>query len=120
MKTQLKHACMIVGPIFAMVSLLLAVGGISSGCQGADNIDSYFVCQDYCDKKFDCNSQDPSSDEINTCVSECRTSIEDNCGNEHQAAANDLIGECVDQGCAEFWTCMHLEAAPKCHGFVTQ
>jgi len=42
------------------------------------------------------------------------------CGNEHQAAANDQIDDCVSQGCTEFWVCMVFDAAPVCYGFVSE
>ncbi|MBK8011663.1 MAG: hypothetical protein IPK13_09940 [Deltaproteobacteria bacterium] len=90
------------------------------GCGAVDNINSEVVCGDYCGKKYACANQAPTSDERSGCVTSCRNSIENNCGNEHQAAANDRIGECVDKACAEFWPCMVLDAAPSCFGFVSQ
>lgn len=118
MRNELKVARPYLGSLFTLVALPLFIGTMSLGCEASDDIDSYFVCQDYCTKKFDCEGTNPSSDETNACVDECRGSIEDDCGNEHQAAANDQIGECVDVSCAEFWSCMVFEASPVCFGFV--
>jgi|GEM_PF-1400098 len=109
-------------PLFAVIALLFCVGPMNFGCESTeeaiDNFDSHIACGDYCDKKFGCDDQNPTGDENDACVSACRDSIEDNCGNEHQAAANDQIGTCVDKGCADFWACMTFEAYPSCYGFV--
>jgi hypothetical protein len=70
-------------------------------------------------KKFDCEDKTPTGDETDTCVSACRGSIEDDCGNEHQADANDKLEECVDKSCTDFWVCMVFETAPECFGFVS-
>jgi hypothetical protein len=108
------------GTLFA--SLLLSVGLMGSSCdkpeEAVDDFDSRVACTDYCDKKADCGEQDATRDETKACVNACRDAIEDKCGNEHQAAANDQIAECVDNGCAEFWSCMVFNAAPECYGFV--
>lgn len=105
-----------------LAALLLAVGLTGLGCEGADeikdNFDSRVACGDYCDKKFACENKEPADGERDTCVSACRDAIENKCGNEHQAAANDKIGVCVDKGCIEFRTCMTFEAAPSCYGFI--
>jgi len=103
----------------AVISLWL-FGGLMSSCGTIDDFDSRIVCGDYCTKKSDCNNSNPTSDETDACVGSCRNSIEDNCGNEHQAEANDKIGECVDKGCVEFWACMVFDAAPECYGFVSE
>ena len=122
MKNLIRHACKIGVPRFAAVALLLSVGLMGLGCESAtkakDNFDSRLTCGDYCAKNFGCATHEPTSDETDTCVSNCRKSIEDNCGNEHQAAANDKVDECIDKGCAEFRVCMVFEAAPGCFGFV--
>jgi len=106
----------------AKVVLVLLAGLGSAGCEAIqeakDNFDSHVACQDYCAKKFDCDNKTPTSDDTSTCVANCRNSIEDKCGNDHQAAANDQISTCVDKGCADFWTCMVFDAAPECYGFV--
>jgi hypothetical protein len=102
------------------VGLLLAGGLVVSCGEALDDFDSRVVCGDYCSKKADCNGSTPTGDETDICVGSCRNSIEDNCGNDHQAAANDRIGECVDMGCVEFWGCMVFDAAPECYGFVEQ
>ena len=110
--------------MFATSALLLAVGLLGSGCEAtqeaADDSDTHAMCQDYCSKKFDCEDHQPNSDETDGCVNGCRNSIEDNCGNNRQAAANDKIAECVDRGCVDFWACMVFEAAPSCFDFVNQ
>ena len=111
----MKYACTIGTLVF-----LLSAGLAGSGCEAMDNWDSRVVCGDYCAKKFDCESHSPTGSETNDCVGACRNSIEDNCGNEHQAAANDRIGECVDKGCVEFWACMIFDTAPDCFGFVSR
>jgi len=105
---------------FAIVAMLLAGGLIGSCGETKDNFDSQIVCGDYCTKKFDCDGVNPTGDQSSSCVAACRNSIEDNCGNDHQAAANDKIGECVDKNCVDFWACMVFDAAPDCYGFVNQ
>ncbi len=105
---------------FAMITILLAATLIMSSCDAADNFNSRIACRKYCSKSFDCKDQDPSSSETNDCVDSCRDSIENNCGNEHQAAANDQINDCVDKGCVDFWLCMYFEVAPECFGFVSK
>jgi hypothetical protein len=89
-------------------------------CSPSDNFDSRVACRHYCAKEFDCNNDDPTSGEADDCVSSCRESIEDNCGNDNQGAANDKIEECVDKSCVDFWACMVFEAAPECFDFVGQ
>lgn len=123
MKYFPKRVLRSVAPLFAAAVLLLSAGLLGTGCDNAqeavDNFDSRAACDDYCSKKFDCADQTPTSAETSACVGACRNSIEDNCGNEHQAAANDAIGDCVDKGCADFWGCMTFDAAPECYGFVS-
>jgi hypothetical protein len=116
----MKQVSMVWVPTFVTIALLLSVGLMMASCgtEAKDNFDSAVACNHYCDKKFECLNADQSSDEHNACVSECRDSIENQCGNEHQAAANDKIEECVDQNCGSFWVCMVFEAAPECLGFV--
>lgn len=102
--------------------LLLGLGLMGFACQVTeevvDDVDSRITCGDYCDKKADCDGREETRDERQACVSACRDALEDECGNEHQAAANDQIAECVDEGCAAFAVCMVFEAAPECYGFV--
>jgi hypothetical protein len=107
-------------PMFVTVALLFSVGLMMGSCgtETIDNFNSAVACSHYCDKKFECLNADPSNDETNNCIHECRDTIENQCGNENQAAANDKIEECVDQGCNDFWACMVFEAAPECLGFV--
>ena len=108
--------------LFVAGVFLFFVGLISFGCGSAeeaiDNINSQANCEDYCSKKYDCEDTIPTSADTDTCVTACRDSIEDSCGNENQAAANDQIAECVNMGCADFFTCMVFDAAPECFGFV--
>ena len=122
MKGFVKHVFGFGAPLLAAVALLFSIGLVGAcGTDAEDaknDFDSKVACRDYCDKKFDCLDQDSTSDEYNDCVGDCRDSIEDNCGNDHQAAANDQIEECVDKGCVEFWACMIFDAAPDCFGFV--
>lgn len=91
---------------------------MGSGCEVFDDANSQRTCQEYCSKKFDCGNRQPTENETNTCVGSCRNSIEDNCGNDHQAGANEKIGQCTDKSCAEFGACMVFDAAPECFGFV--
>lgn len=109
------------GVILAMTAML-SIGVMGSACERTqetiDDLDSRITCRDYCNKKADCEQHDASRDELDACVSDCRSAIEDDCGNEHQAAANDKIAECVDQSCTEFWACMVFDAAPECFAFV--
>jgi hypothetical protein len=122
MRFSLKHAFTVAGPAFAAAALLLTIGlmGCEETQEAADDVSSEAICGDYCDKRFDCEDHDPSSDEDEACVNQCRDSIEDNCGNDYQVAANEKMEECVDLGCTEFWACMVFEAAPECFDFVTQ
>lgn len=115
-----KNGHRIAGSTFAAVALLLAVGLTGPGCDSVDNFNSQVACSHYCSKNFDCQDKTPTGDESSTCIGKCRNSIEDECGNEHQDAANKKIEECVDKGCADFWACMVFDAAPNCYGFVSQ
>jgi hypothetical protein len=116
-----KNLCSVGALVLVMGALLLSVGLTGSGCEtAADNFDSRVACRHYCDKEFDCNDDDPTSGEFADCVSDCRESIEDNCGNENQGEANDKIEECVDKSCINFWACMVFDVAPECFGFVDQ
>lgn len=115
----MKFTHMIQGGMFAAATVLLVT---STSCGKAeesfDDIDSRVNCSEYCAKKADCNDEQATDAEDQACVDACRDAIEDDCGNEHQASANDKIGECVDMGCGEFWGCMVFDAAPACFGFV--
>lgn len=115
-----KHLCSVGALVFVMGALLLSVGLTSSGCEASDNFDSRVACRHYCAKEFDCNDEDPTSSEADDCVTACRESIEDNCGNENQGEANDKIEECVDKSCIDFWVCMVFDVAPECFSFVDQ
>jgi hypothetical protein len=96
-----------------------SVGAAGAGCtEAVDNVQSDINCRAYCNKKAACRDTSPSASETSTCVRSCRDSIENNCGNEHQAAANEAIAECVDRSCGEFAGCMVFAAAPECFGFV--
>jgi len=119
MKSSTKCIWPVGATRFALAAVLLSVGLVGSACEAMDDFDSRLACQDYCAKKFDCENHDPTGDESDGCVAACRNSIEDNCGNENQGAANDKLEECVDQGCLEFWGCMVFDAAPECFGFVS-
>ena len=99
-----------------IAALLLAAG--ATGCGVINDFSSEVNCREYCAKDFDCDQHDPTSDETDACVDECRDSIEDTCGNDNQADANDQIGDCVDLSCTEFRACMVFEAAPACFGFA--
>lgn len=109
-------------PLFSSTlcsSFLAAIVAFASGCESAeetiDNIDSRIQCNKYCEKIESCGDESMDKKE---CVDDCRSSIEDECGNENQGAANDKIDECTDKGCTEFYVCMVFEAAPECFGFV--
>lgn len=115
-----KYICVFIAPGFVMITILLAAILIMSSCDAADNFNSRIACRKYCSKNFDCKDEDPSFSETNDCVDSCRDSIENNCGNEHQAAANDQIEECVDKSCVDFWLCMHFDVAAECFGFVSK
>ena len=124
MKRLMKHVCMAGVPMFAALALLFSAGLMMVSCgddaeEAIDNFNSEVACGDFCTKRFECENHDPTDEETDECVSTCRNSIENNCGNEHQEAANDKIEECVDQDCGSFWVCMVFEAAPECFGFVT-
>jgi hypothetical protein len=110
--------------MFATISLLLFVGLMAPGCDSVqetiDNLDAQSTCSDYCAKVYDCDNVVPTSDETDSCVTSCRNSLEDNCGNENQAAAVDKVEECVDKGCVDFLSCMVFDVAPECFGFVSE
>ncbi len=100
-------------------SVLCAVA-LSVGCDAVNDFNSMIACQQYCDRNFECNPLvEPTDDRVRICVDNCRDSIEVQCGNENQQAANDHIFDCVEMGCAAFWTCMVFDSAPECYGFVT-
>lgn len=105
-------------PTVLAALLLMAIGPACDAKETYDDFDSEATCQDYCAKHFDCAEQNPSSDDTSVCVTACRDSIEDNCGNDDQAAANDKIGTCVDMACEDFDACMTYDSAPECFGFV--
>jgi hypothetical protein len=102
---------------FTAAALLLTTV-LTASCEVVDDIGSQVVCADFCDKDASCTESEPSSDERNACIDDCRSSIEDTCGNENQAGANEQLAECVDLGCGEFYTCLVFDAAPECFGFV--
>lgn len=122
MNTTTRSIPMFQGGIFAAASTLFLLGLTSVSCgkteETIDDIDSRVTCNEYCTKKADCNDEEATDDEDDACVSACRDAIEDDCGNEHQARANDKIAQCVDMACPEFWGCMVYDAAPACFGFV--
>jgi len=123
MKNLTKQGWVVGIPLFVAAAMLVSailVGSCAATKRATDNFNSRVACTDYCNKKYDCLNQDPTQGTRDACVNDCRNSIEDNCGNEHQAAANDKIEQCVDEGCVDFWTCMVFEAAPECFGFVSQ
>ena len=103
--------------LWRAAAVLAVAAGL--GATGCDDFNSMVACQQYCTRNFECIDVTPSDERYSDCVANCRNSIEDRCGDENQAAANDHIFECVDQGCAAFWTCMVFSAAPECYGFVT-
>ena len=112
-------------PGFTTRTLLFSIGSIallSAGCgateEAVDDFNSKSACEKHCTKKYDCADKNPTGDQTEACVNGCRDSIEDNCGNEHQAAATDKIEDCVDQACPGYTTCMVFEVAPECFGFV--
>lgn len=108
-------------PVFILTAMALLP--MNFACEdtreAVDNLDSRIVCAEYCTKKSDCDGSDPSDDENSACINACRSSIENDCGNENQAAANDKIGDCVDKSCVDFSVCMVFESAPECFGFVS-
>ena len=117
--TRLLNPSVALGGPVVVAGALLLVSSLSASCgEQLDDWNSEVACGDYCDKKADCDNSTPTSDETHACIDSCRNSIEDDCGNDHQAAANDRIGECVDKGCVDFWACMVFDAAPECYGFV--
>ncbi len=89
-----------------------------AACELAADIDSQTACAQYCSKSAACAEADPTDSETSDCIAECRSDIENNCGNDQQAEANTQIMECVDLSCTEFATCMVFEAAPACFGFA--
>jgi hypothetical protein len=105
--------------VLAIPFILLTATGCDDTEEAFDNLDSRIQCGNYCDKKTDCESSGSTSESRDVCVSDCRQAIEDDCGNDHQDAANDRIDECVDKSCTEFWTCMVFDLAPECFGFVS-
>lgn len=106
------------GPRAGAGILLLTVLALSACGEKLDDVNSEAACTNYCDKMFACDELDPTSDEQETCVSECRDTIENECGNDAQSGANTIIQECVDLACDDFWPCMVYEEAPECFDFV--
>lgn len=101
------------------IPVLIALAFTAGGCKEAiDDQNSEAECNAYCAKSFDCGETEPTTEQTETCVANCRDSIEDNCGNDNQAEANAKIDECVDLACVEFATCMVLDVAPECFDFV--
>ena len=104
------------------VPLLLCAGLVPAGCDSAEeaiaDFDSTKACEHYCAKKFECDGKTPSKADSDKCFASCRNAIENNCGNDHQVAANDKIEECVDKGCTDFKVCMVFSAAPVCFAFT--
>ncbi len=119
MKPLMKHPSWLSVPVFVAVAFLFSIVLMMGSCgEEIDDWNSARACDSYCDKAFACSNIDPTSDQKSTCVSECRTDIEVRCGNEHQAAANDKIFECVALDCAHFLGCMIFQANPVCYGFA--
>lgn len=108
------------GRLCVRVASGFAIAILFSACtETLDNIDSRVACSEYCSKSFQCDGVNPSRNQTSDCVRSCRSSIEEECGNVHQAAANDAIRGCVDYACTEFAACMVFDAAPECFAFVT-
>lgn len=120
MKKHLASPIRFASPLAAAFALLLFIGLVGFGCEAADDFNSRIACDHYCAKNFACQDKSPSSDETRNCIDHCRDSIENQCGNDNQGAANDKIEDCVDKSCTEFWACMAFDAAPECFGFVTK
>jgi hypothetical protein len=119
MKNLMKHPSWLSVPVFASVAFLFGIVLMMGSCgDEIDDWNSKRACESYCDKAFACGDIVPTDDQKSTCVSNCRTDIEVRCGNEHQAAANDKIFECVELACPDFLGCMIFEANPVCYGFV--
>jgi hypothetical protein len=98
---------------------VLSLGLLCSCSDAVNNVSSDVNCRDYCSKKFNCADEEVTNSESKACISSCRDAIEDSCGNENQADANNKIAECVDKSCGAFWTCMVFETAPECFSFVS-
>lgn len=96
----------------------LGVLGLGGCGETIDDYDSETTCQGYCAKQYDCDDYTPSTTETDACVASCRNAIEDKCGNDDQAAANELINACVDKSCDEFDTCMGDTSQPECFDFA--
>ena len=103
------------------LTILLATAALAStgSCLlDEDDFDSRTACRKYCTKMFECDDVEPKGSERRACVSGCRETIGDECGEEHQPAVNDRVMECEDQSCSGFWACMIFEPAPECLDFV--
>ncbi len=122
MKSLMKQVSMVGVPMFVTVALLFSVGLMMGSCgtDAENDFNSAVACNHYCTKAFSCVGADPTREVIDDCINTCRDNIENNCGNEHQAAVNDMVEECVDQNCSSFLACMVFEAAPECLGFVNE
>lgn len=105
------------GLIVPLAAIVLSIAA-GTGCGALDDFNSYLACQHYCSKNYECLGVMPTGEATDNCIANCRESIEFNCGDENQQAANDHIEECVDLGCPGFWTCMVFDSAPECYGFV--
>lgn len=100
--------------------LLLAALSLSACREKRDDANSEAACTSYCDKKYACNEYEPTDLELDGCISECGTSIANNCGNVAQAEANAIIESCVDLACDDFWPCLVFDEAPECFDFVDE
>lgn len=77
------------------------------------------ACDDYCDKKFSCAEDDPTSEEDEACENDCVTSLEDTCGENDRQGAIEKLNECVEEEeCGDFTACLIFEAAPECFDFT--
>lgn len=81
-----------------------------------DDIESGIACKQFCKKSFECDEYNPTRNETRECVSDCRATIDNECGAENQAAVNEQIMECKDRSCGDFRVCMVFETGPECLG----
>lgn len=109
--------------LFACGALTLTFG-LTLGCEetseAKENYDSKQTCEDYCVKKYDCADVNPTEAQSTSCVNLCRDSIEDNCGNANQDAANDKLDTCNNQTCDQFAQCVVFAEEPGCFGFADE
>lgn len=97
---------------------LSALAGCGAAEDAVEDARSWEACDDYCDRKFDCADESPTSEEDQACTDECIDTLDDTCDAEHRSEAIDTLNDCVELSCGDFYACLVFDTAPACFGFV--